>query len=351
MANLIETDEFPATIYQLEDSDPVSGGPPNPTLGDGWDNLPHLQLTNRTRWLYNRVQTLLAAVVPATTAIAGIVRLSSSTSSTSTNMAATPAAVKSVADAAGAANANANAAHAAIAGAGVPLAVEVSNLDALTGTHVFYAGDGATGIPVPGRDYRGLHLTSQSGAEHSQIVFGGTNLAAWRDFDDPGVGWGPWQYLMSSTSGVYLTWSTADAPDGWIVAESIRGDTDVTLGAVEATCTRYGNMAAVSLRLTVSGFSVPVPSDDPITFELDVRSLGMTAGFWGTGIAGGGRAVAMGQLYGDTYDSPSVLFEVTANPATGRLTISNGDMTHMPAQASPATSLRIDLQITLLVAD
>lgn len=44
MANLPETSSFDS-VYQFETSDPIQGGP------DGVDNLPHKQLTNRTKWL------------------------------------------------------------------------------------------------------------------------------------------------------------------------------------------------------------------------------------------------------------------------------------------------------------
>lgn len=98
MATLIEPDDFPPGIYQLEDTDPVKGGTPNEATGDGMDNIPHAQLARRTRWLKNRVDELLGAVIAATTAVAGIVRLSSSVSSTSETLAATSKAVKAAND-------------------------------------------------------------------------------------------------------------------------------------------------------------------------------------------------------------------------------------------------------------
>ena len=101
MANLNETDDFPAGIYQLEDTDPVKGGAPNEATKAGVDNIPHQQLARRTRWLKTRVDTLVSTVVAATTAVAGIVRLTDSVTSTSTTTAAT-------ANAAKAANDNAN---------------------------------------------------------------------------------------------------------------------------------------------------------------------------------------------------------------------------------------------------
>ncbi|QDQ27704.1 hypothetical protein FNU76_15845 [Chitinimonas arctica] len=47
MANLSEDNQFPATVYQIEPSDLVLGGPA------GVVNLQAGQLTRRTRWLYN----------------------------------------------------------------------------------------------------------------------------------------------------------------------------------------------------------------------------------------------------------------------------------------------------------
>jgi hypothetical protein len=100
MAALPESPVWESEIYQLEDTDPVSGGAPNLLIGDGMDNVPHQQLARRTSWLKAQVDTLLAAVVEATTSVAGIVRLSSSVTSTSETLAATPAAVKAAYDAA-----------------------------------------------------------------------------------------------------------------------------------------------------------------------------------------------------------------------------------------------------------
>lgn len=98
MAGLAETEEFPAEIYQIETTDPVVGGAPNEGTGAGMSNIPHLQLAKRTRWLKAQVDALVDAVVDATTAVKGIVLLSTSTNSTSTTTAATPSAVKAVND-------------------------------------------------------------------------------------------------------------------------------------------------------------------------------------------------------------------------------------------------------------
>lgn len=99
MANLPEgADDFPAGIYQIEAADPVLGGAPNETTKAGLTNIPHQQLARRTGWLKMRVDQLVNAVVAASTTMAGLVQLSSATNSTSETLAATPAAVKTVAD-------------------------------------------------------------------------------------------------------------------------------------------------------------------------------------------------------------------------------------------------------------
>ena len=98
MTALVELDEFPEEIRQLEPDDPVLGGAPNEATGAGMDNIPHQQLAKRTRWLKTRVDQLLDKVVAASTTVAGIVRLSSATNSASTTLAATPSAVKAAND-------------------------------------------------------------------------------------------------------------------------------------------------------------------------------------------------------------------------------------------------------------
>ena len=47
MANVTEASTFEENVYELAVNDPVEGG------SDGVDNLPHRQLANRTRWLYD----------------------------------------------------------------------------------------------------------------------------------------------------------------------------------------------------------------------------------------------------------------------------------------------------------
>lgn len=87
MANLIETSKFEDDIYQLEKTDPVVAGK------DGIANKQAQQLANRTLYLKNEQEKLKTATAAATTSIAGIVQLSSSTSGTSESKAATEKAV------------------------------------------------------------------------------------------------------------------------------------------------------------------------------------------------------------------------------------------------------------------
>lgn len=112
------TTDFP-DVYQLENGDPIVGGAPNESTGAGMDNIPHLHLARRTRWLKAKVDTLLATTgALATTATAGLVRLADSVSSTATDRAATANAVKLAND-----NANSR----------VPRALEVKGGGLVTG--------------------------------------------------------------------------------------------------------------------------------------------------------------------------------------------------------------------------
>lgn len=59
MANLIDTaSAWEAGIYQIETTDPVVGGVPNPSTGAGMSNIPHLQLARRTQWMRAQIEAL-----------------------------------------------------------------------------------------------------------------------------------------------------------------------------------------------------------------------------------------------------------------------------------------------------
>lgn len=62
MANLSETSVWETGVYQIETTDPVLGGPPNPETGAGMSNIPHLQLARRTLFLKGQVDSLLASI-------------------------------------------------------------------------------------------------------------------------------------------------------------------------------------------------------------------------------------------------------------------------------------------------
>lgn len=47
-------------VYQIETTDPVVGGAPNPGTGAGMSNIPHLQLARRTVWLKAQFDALAA---------------------------------------------------------------------------------------------------------------------------------------------------------------------------------------------------------------------------------------------------------------------------------------------------
>jgi len=61
MANVTESASWDAGVYQLETTDPVTGGP------NGVDNAPHKNLANRTLWLKEQLlllQTDVAGLDP-----------------------------------------------------------------------------------------------------------------------------------------------------------------------------------------------------------------------------------------------------------------------------------------------
>jgi hypothetical protein len=62
MADLVENSEFPEGVYQIETTDPVIGGAPNVGTGAGMSNIPHLLLANRTRWLKNAFDSVIAGL-------------------------------------------------------------------------------------------------------------------------------------------------------------------------------------------------------------------------------------------------------------------------------------------------
>ena len=48
MTNLAEKNQWEVGVYQIEQTDPVVGGPPDLAQGQGITNVPHQALANRT---------------------------------------------------------------------------------------------------------------------------------------------------------------------------------------------------------------------------------------------------------------------------------------------------------------
>ena len=63
MAGLLENPVWEDEVYQLEQTDPVLGGPPDLGQAKGFTNEPHRALANRTAWLKAEVAALAASSV------------------------------------------------------------------------------------------------------------------------------------------------------------------------------------------------------------------------------------------------------------------------------------------------
>ncbi|MDK2902735.1 MAG: hypothetical protein PWQ93_654 [Clostridiales bacterium] len=59
MANISEVAQWDSGVYQIEEVDPVQGGP------DGIDNKPHKNLANRSLWLKQQYDALNSEIVTA----------------------------------------------------------------------------------------------------------------------------------------------------------------------------------------------------------------------------------------------------------------------------------------------
>ncbi|MFT6460174.1 hypothetical protein [Pseudophaeobacter arcticus] len=71
MTNLPEDASWEAGIYQIEQTDPVLGGPPNLATGAGIANVQAEQLAKRTAWLKQEIATLLATQISTWNGITG----------------------------------------------------------------------------------------------------------------------------------------------------------------------------------------------------------------------------------------------------------------------------------------
>jgi hypothetical protein len=71
MTNLPEAAEWAAGIYQIEQTDPVLGGPPNLAAGAGIANVQAEQLAKRTAWLKAEIAAILALNISTWNGITG----------------------------------------------------------------------------------------------------------------------------------------------------------------------------------------------------------------------------------------------------------------------------------------
>jgi hypothetical protein len=71
MTNLPEVADWIAGIYQIEQTDPVLGGPPNLETGAGIANVQAQQLAERTAWLKEQIAAAVATVIATGTGLNG----------------------------------------------------------------------------------------------------------------------------------------------------------------------------------------------------------------------------------------------------------------------------------------
>lgn len=71
MTNLPEVADWVAGIYQIEQTDPVLGGPPNLETGAGIANVQAQQLAERTAWLKAQIAAAVAFVIATGTGLSG----------------------------------------------------------------------------------------------------------------------------------------------------------------------------------------------------------------------------------------------------------------------------------------
>ena len=376
-------------IYQLEQTDPVIGGAPNPATGAGMDNIPHLQLAQRTSWLKAAVDTLVSKVVIATTSVAGLVQLSTSTNSTSTTTAATPSAVKAANDnansralktttvsasglALGGGDLGANRVIAvpvatqaealagalntvamtplraaemlAAAGIGTGSVPALANLDTVAKSGLYHIAPGAVGSPDPAYDGRLIHI--QRGGEASQIATMGSTYIAFRDKDTSGEDWTDWQKLLiGDYAHTYA--SNSDAPDSWLVAANFKGVTGVKLGAWSGTCLRVGRLAHVVIDMTFNNFSIVAADDEAITAILNLNAIAQASGWFNT-LSHSARGQCAARL-ADVWDAPNMALDCAVDAGSGTIQIATYDTKEITAQSSNATQMTARIVFTALV--
>jgi microcystin-dependent protein len=71
MAGLTETSQWADEVYQIEQTDPVVGGPPDLAQSQGITNVPHKNLADRTAWLKAQIEANQQALVDLTNGAPG----------------------------------------------------------------------------------------------------------------------------------------------------------------------------------------------------------------------------------------------------------------------------------------
>jgi hypothetical protein len=230
MANLVETDEFPAGIYQLETSDPVMGGE------EGIDNLQAKQLAARTMFLRQR---LIELGIVGANVDAALVRAALSVSSTTQMNTAITTAVNELINAAPGALNTLDELAAAL-GDDANFAATITAALALKSPLLNPVFTGASGDSPAQFDNSGRLATTgflkQRGVEYagSRVINAATVLTA----ADAG------KHLLIGSSGGYTVTlpSLATFPDGAIIDLSCY----VTTGTADVTIQRAGADVIVS---------------------------------------------------------------------------------------------------------
>lgn len=193
MANLTESSIFEAGIYQLETTDPVLGGP------TGISNLQGKQLANRTRWLYDVIDTVMNATFDKVefAMVEGLGTAAAKNYGTNVGNLL-------------------EVGQLGIGGATVPLCASGGSLDnAPTWKYGFnFTQNNNTGLPssVPAGSYPLLVLAPLSSWVY-QILF--ANDQIWYRVLNIDT-WGSWTQVGGERVGEVATFAVANPPSGWL---------------------------------------------------------------------------------------------------------------------------------------
>lgn len=244
MANQPESDQFDAGVYELEKTDAVLGGVGGPA------NAPLINLANRTRYLFNRIQEMLG--------IAKVYVVSSGTANAIT-AAYTPAIA------------------ALVDGQVVRFKSPLSNTGAVTFTPNATGAPPIAPSPVYGRDHQPL-----TGGE---FAANGQNSLAWNASLNAGAG--AW-VLVENTGGVQRTVAPGPADNSdavpstsWVrtwaasvfasavQVQNSAFNTTVGSGAVNAYVAAYTPAILAFQDGMVLGFKVPASNTGPATLNVN----------------------------------------------------------------------------------